>query len=362
MNNWNNVVLEPVFNEQGVICYRLEGENYVNEYYVTSEAETRKLLNTPEIVGYEVYNCLIPSTSQMLYYLKEQKKVTTANILSILRVALNYPLEESCYREHIRVHDISFLSSERVFVEEEIAGLEIKYSKLTMVPDSTLLIGDIIASGETLIHCLRYVTDFYRSHGAKLRNIIIFTIGGTKGIEILEKLTQEIREFWPEFEGFITIYYEGIFSTYQDKGVSGINLPDVDFYWKDGIVAPEFRRETLSMCSPLFEKCIIYDGGARRYEIHEHVEEVLAFWEGILKRADQIDFEELLAEKLGHALEISYEDWIAVNHYQKIRRADTRWLYQQERGYIESVRGMSLKELAEQRIAEFTGTLKKYIL
>ena len=362
MNNWNNVVLEPVFNEQGVICYRLEGENYVNEYYVTSEAETRKLLNTPEIVGYEVYNCLIPSTSQMLYYLKEQKKVTTANILSILRGALNYPLEESCYREHIRVHDISFLSSERVFVEEEIAGLEIKYSKLTMVPDSTLLIGDIIASGETLIHCLRYVTDFYRSHGAKLRNIIIFTIGGTKGIEILEKLTQDIREFWPEFEGFITIYYEGIFSTYQDKGVSGINLPDVDFYWKDGIVAPEFRRETLSMCSPLFEKCIIYDGGARRYEIHEHVEEVLAFWEGILKRADQIDFEELLAEKLGHALEISYEDWIAVNHYQKIRRADTRWLYQQERGYIESVRGMSLKELAEQRIAEFTGTLKKYIL
>ena len=362
MNNWNNVVLEPVFNEQGVICYRLEGENYVNEYYVTSEAETRKLLNTPEIVGYEVYNCLISSTSQMLYYLKEQKKVTTANILSILRGALNYPLEESCYREHIRVHDISFLSSERVFVEEEIAGLEIKYSKLTMVPDSTLLIGDIIASGETLIHCLRYVTDFYRSHGAKLRNIIIFTIGGTKGIEILEKLTQEIREFWPEFEGFITIYYEGIFSTYQDKGVSGINLPDVDFYWKDGIVAPEFRRETLSMCSPLFEKCIIYDGGARRYEIHEHVEEVLAFWEGILKRADQIDFEELLAEKLGHALEISYEDWIAVNHYQKIRRADTRWLDQQERGYIESVRGMSLKELAEQRIAEFTGTLKKYIL
>ena len=41
-------------------------------------------------------------------------------------------------------------------LEDEIAGLEIKYSKLTMVPDSTLMIGDIIASGETLIHCLRY--------------------------------------------------------------------------------------------------------------------------------------------------------------------------------------------------------------
>ncbi|MFR5704190.1 MAG: hypothetical protein ACLUD0_21680 [Eubacterium ramulus] len=37
---------------------------------------------------------------------------------------MNYPLEESCYREHIRVHDISFLSSERVFHEDEIAGLK----------------------------------------------------------------------------------------------------------------------------------------------------------------------------------------------------------------------------------------------
>ena len=247
MEKWNEVKLVPEFSEQGVDCYRLAGGDYENEYYVVSEAETRKLLNTPEVVGYEVYHCLIPSTSQMLYYFKEQGKVTAANILSILRGALNYPLEESCYREHIRVHDISFLSSERVFKEEEIAGLEIKYSKLTMVPGSTLLIGDIIATGETLIHCLRYVTDFYREHGASLRNIIIFTIGGTTGIKILERLTKEIREFWPEFEGFITVYYEGIFSTYQDKGVSGINLPDVDFF----IQPPAERIHRLDFLFPL---------------------------------------------------------------------------------------------------------------
>ena len=191
MKNWDNVVLVPEFDEQGVACYRLEGGDYENEYYVISEAESRKLLNTPEIVGYEVYNCLVSSTSQMLYYLKEQKKVTTANILSILRGALNYPLEEACYREHIRVHDISFLSSERVFEEEEIAGLEIKYSKLTMVPDSTLMIGDIIASGETLIHCLRYVTDFYRDHGASLRNIIILLSAEPKELIFLRSLLQK---------------------------------------------------------------------------------------------------------------------------------------------------------------------------
>ncbi len=362
MTKWDEVTLVPEFSELGVDCYRLDGGDYQNEYYVVSEAETRKLLNVPEVVGYEVYRCLIPSTSQMLYYFKEQKKLTSANILSILRGALNYPLEESCYREHIRVHDISFLSSERVFEADTIAGLEIKYSKLTMVPDSTLLIGDIIATGETLVHCLRYVTDFYREHGMKLRNIIIFTIGGTKGIELLERLTLEIREFWPDFEGFLAVYYEGIFSTYEDKGVSGINLPGVDFFWKDGIVAPEFRQQTLSMRNPLFEKCIIYDGGARRYEIYAHVEEVLEFWEGIRARADKIDMKELLDEKLGYPTPINYEDWICRNHYEKIKPSQAKWLYRQELGYIEGLKNTTIAEIADERIHEFRTALRKYII
>ena len=92
MNNWDNVRLVPEFNEQGVACYRLDGGDYVNEYYITSEAETRKLLNTPEVVGYEVYNCLIPSTCQMLYYLKEQKKVTTViKSISVLMISAFFP-------------------------------------------------------------------------------------------------------------------------------------------------------------------------------------------------------------------------------------------------------------------------------
>ena len=114
---------------------------------------------------------------------------------------------------------------------------------------NVLILCDIIASGETLVNCLRYVTDFYRDHGAKLRNIVLFTIGGGKGIELLERLTAEIREYWPDFEGFITVYYEGIFSCYEegDKGVSGINRANIDFYWKDGIIAPAYRRETLTI-------------------------------------------------------------------------------------------------------------------
>lgn len=365
IENWKNVSIVPAFCDQGVDCYRLEGGNFLNEYYIVSEAETRKLMNHPEVVGYEVYTSLVNATSQMMYFLKEQHKITSANILSILRGALNYPLEESCYREHIRVHDISFMSCERVFDDAgAIAGLAVKYCKLAAVPNSTLMIGDIIASGETLVQAMRYVTEFYREKGAKLRNIVLFTIGGTRGIELLEKLTREVREYWPDFEGFITVYYEGIFSCYEpgDLGVSGINRALIDFYWKGGIVAPAFRRQTLSMQNPLFEKCTIYDGGARRYEINEHIEEVLEFWNGILERADIIDKQALLEEKLGHALPISYEEWLEDCHYGKLEEKETRWLYQQERGFVEGIKDISLRQIALQRIAEFTATLNKYIL
>lgn len=364
IDHWNQVQLLSEFSDQGVDCYRLDG-NFLNEYYVVSEAETRKLMNHPEVVGYEVYTSLVNATSQMMYYLKEQKKITSANILAILRGALNYPLEESCYREHIRVHDISFMSCERVFDESgAISGLAMKYCKLATVNNSTLMIGDIIASGETLVQVLRYVTDAYRRNNAKLRNIVLFTIGGTRGIELLERLTAEIREYWPGFEGFITVYYEGVFSCYEpgDLGVSGINRALIDFYWKGGIIAPAFRRQTLSMQNPLFEKCTIYDGGARRYEIHEHIEEVLEFWNGILKRADVINKQALLEEKLGHALPISYEEWLSDCHYEKLDSKETRWLYEQEKGFVESIKDVSLEEIARQRIEEFTAALRKYII
>ena len=36
--------------------------------------------------------------------------------------------------------------------------------------------------------------------------------------------------------------------------------------------------------------------------------------------------------------------------------------YQQERGFVEGMRDASLKEIARQRIDEFTTTLRKYIL
>ena len=364
MNDWNNVRLSQVFSDEGTKCYMLNAPQYVNEYYIISDPATSRLMNSPEVVGFEVYQSLLPSTARMMRYLKEQGRITSANILSILRGALNYPMEESCYREGIRIHDISFLSSERVFHNDELAGLEIKYSKLAMVPDSTLVIGDIIASGETLEHCLDYVTSYYRKHGAKLRNIIFFTIGASRGIELMEQLTAQYRTFWPEFEGFIGVYYGGIFNMYYDRGMTGIQVPLVDFYWKDGIIAPDYRRRTFETRDALFEKCTIYDGGARRYEILDHIHEVSEYWEDMHDRADMIDFDAFLHDKLGYPTPISFEDWLVVNHYQDLDEMEMRGLYEEECRFLQHVHdsGMNLKDLSERRLTEFRSALRKYIL
>ncbi len=86
----------PEFDEQGVACYRLDGGDYLNEYYVVSGGgDTESFWNTPEIVGYEVYNCLIPSTSDVILSERTEES-DNSEYLSILRGALlNYPLEES---------------------------------------------------------------------------------------------------------------------------------------------------------------------------------------------------------------------------------------------------------------------------
>ena len=39
-----------------------------------------------------------------------------------------------------------------------------------------------------------------------------------------------------------------------------------------------------------------------------------------------------------------------------------KWLYKQEQGYIQSMQDVTLKEIAEERIEQFTTALKKYIL
>ena len=261
--------------------YELHGPQFTNRYYILSGAGTRQLMAFPEVVGFDSYQAMLPATVAALRLLFPGAG-GDVDILTILRGGLNYPVEEACARNGIRVRDIHFVSCERIIENHIITGLDIKYEKIRVAKDRVLVIGDIIATGDTLRLCLSQVVDRFRRRGGSIRKIIFFTIGGTRAITLMEKMAADIRAIFPEFEGFECFFYEGIFTVYENPGASGINVPDIDFGWKGGCISPEFRRFVLGHPYSLLEKCIIYDGGARRYEIPVHFHEALEYWEGIL--------------------------------------------------------------------------------
>ncbi len=344
---------------QDTNVYELQSKQFVNRYFILSNEGTRRLMAFPEVVGFDTYQCMLPATVAAMKHLFPSggKEV---DILTILRGGLNYPVEEACFRSGIRVSDIHFVSCERIIEDHIITGLEIKYEKLRITRDRTLVIGDIIATGDTLRLCLDQVVDRFRRRGGSIRKIIFFTIGGTRAIELMEKKTEEIRRVFPEFEGFECFFYEGIFTVYENKGVTGINVPDIDFGWKGGVVAPEFRRYVLSHPYSILEKCIIYDGGARRYEIPVHFREALEYWEGLWSRADGIDPRKLVGEKLGFEEPLSFQQWLAVNRFEDLKDDTLSSLWADETALLNNASALSLESIAMQRIQAIKTNLQQY--
>lgn len=355
----NEAGLRPVSLRQHSSVYRLEQIGLHNNYFIVSTEGTRHLMASPEVVGFDSYKAMLESTVAALDCLLEEGLSGDFSILTILRGGLNYPLEECCSICGLQVSNMNFLSCERIIENKVITGLDIKYEKLHVQTDANLIIGDIIASGDTLRLCLNHVIESFRSNGGSIRRIVFFTIGGTKAVGLLENAYDEIKAIWPEFEGFDCVFYEGIFSVYEDCGVTGVNIPMIDFGWKDGLISPEFRRYAVSLADALFEKCIIYDGGARRYEIPEHIEEVCSYWKDLSEAAaNGADFRSFIEEKVGHGLDISFEEWLDITRYRGLE--GTKAIFEEEKRFLVASMRRNFKAVADNRLAEFKYNMQRY--
>ncbi|MBQ7742471.1 MAG: hypothetical protein IJT90_06075 [Bacteroidaceae bacterium] len=351
-----------------VSIYKLDAPHVANQYYIASYKAAQRLLMHPEEVGFQTYLDLLPPTIEVLKWMKQAQDIQHLDILTILRGGLNYPVEEASHQAGIQVNNMNFLSCERIIENKKILRLEIKYQKYNIVDNGTILIGDIVATGDTLKECFNYVIERYRKRGGKLRRIIFFTVGGTRAFDLMEGFTERLREFWPDFEGFTCIFYEGIFSVYQYKGVTGVNVPNIDFYWHDSVLAPEYRRTVLEQDNVLFEKCIIYDGGARRYEIPEHYHEAMEYWRDIRTAADHSNMKAFVDEKIGYPSPTSFEEWLETNHYCEQTLSPVfpdidslRSLYQLEETFRQRSYKRDLKHIAEVRLSEIEAALGKYL-
>ena len=338
--------------------YELEASRFKNRYFVVTGPGSRHLLSSPEVIGFPCYSALLDETVAALRHLFPSGPSGDIDILTILRGGLNYPLEEACSRLGIRVRDIHFVSCERVIENHVITGLDIRYEKVTPGPGRILAIGDILATGDTFRMCMDQVAELFKEAKGSIKRIIMFTIGGTRAISLMEDMRLRFSGMFPGFEGFDCIFYEGIFTVYESTGVSGINVPNIDFGWKDGAVSPEFRAYSLDRPDSIFEKCIIYDGGARRYEIPLHFQEVLEYWEGIRDRASSIDPVALLKEKLGYDGPVPFEEWKSILHLEKLADSELAGIWSREQALFEG--NTDLAALSRRRIAGINSIKKLY--
>ena len=337
--------------------YELHSPQFRNRYYLLSGPGSRALEAFPEIIGYPCYTALLDETVAALRYLADKGLGNDLDIFTILRGGLNYPLEESAFRCGLHVRDMHFVSCERVAENHVIKGLKIKYDKIYSSRDRVLAVGDILATGDTFRYCFEHLMRKFLQEGGSIRRIIFFTIGGTNAFRLMEELSAKLSAIFAGFEGIDCFFFEGAFTVYEDKGVSGINHPDIDFGWKDGVVTPEFRRYiVLEHPDALLEKCIIYDGGARRYQLPVHFEEVLEYWEGIRERAGRIDVVALLEEKLGYVGPVEFEDWLDITHLRGLEGLGDLWAAEQTL----LQRRIDLKALAERRIASINHLKQQY--
>ena len=340
----------------GTSLYALQNKQLRNRYYLLSGPGSRQLLAFPEIVGYPCYTALLDETIAAFRYLTDNGLGNDLDIFTILRGGLNYPLEEAAYRCGIRVRDMHFVSSERVAENHVIKGLEIKYDKIHPTRGRVLAVGDILATGDTFRYCFEHLMRKFLQTGGSIRRILFFTIGGTRAFRLMEELSMKLSAIFAGFEGIDCFFFEGAFTVYENKGVSGINHPDIDFGWKDGVVTPEFRRFILDRPDALLEKCIIYDGGARRYQLPVHFAEVLEYWEGIRDRADRIDARALVEEKLGYTGPVEFEDWLDITHLRGIKDLGALWA--DEQALFD--RPVDLRALATRRIASINNLKQQY--
>ncbi len=96
----HEATLHSVGLRQDTKVYELLSGQFVNRYFILSNVGTRRLMAFPEVVGFDTCQCMLPPTEAALEHLFPSGG-GEADILTILRGGLNYPVEEACFRNGI---------------------------------------------------------------------------------------------------------------------------------------------------------------------------------------------------------------------------------------------------------------------
>ncbi|MGV8177060.1 MAG: hypothetical protein ACP5NX_04630 [Candidatus Bilamarchaeaceae archaeon] len=208
--------------------------------------------------------------------LKGKKKGSVAELV-LLSGGLYYQLNHGFKRKAGYALPQCFLGIKR----ERIEGAEGRfravstYENFEALPDeATIIIGDTIATGSTLLRSLNILKNAAEEGGSHINEIIIFSLAcSTEG-------ARHIAEFAGRFEGGVRLYAcEQLFHLMPDG-------TDLRFFERDSVMPEETRKTTLAEYGEELGRsmqCAVFDWGTRCKNPSKHHGEFLAFCEKTLK-------------------------------------------------------------------------------
>jgi hypothetical protein len=286
--------------------YRLQAHGTVASYIASTPA-TRRICNDPFIVGCEYTRALRNACGHILRELRnvnhlsplvEQQSV----VLHILRGGLNFGLREALANAYgWNRHSSAFISAQRARCSgnpEDWQITEGDYRKVYLPDPTTIIFGDVVATGTSLEYALRQLMLDVDAHSSQVRSLIFFTIGGSRAADILHAVDATCRERFPAYEGAVLVYLEGCFTVAQADSPLSIAVSGTDLMRRDSQLAPEFRESQYENPAYPLERCTIYDAGSRAFWLPEYLEDLRDYWQQTAAlAANGMDFVSLLTER-----------------------------------------------------------------
>jgi len=271
--------------------------------FVVTTPQTRRICNDPRCLGLDYTHALCEACASVLKAMGSELGLVEREtaVVNILRGGLNYGLREALGMAYgWNVHATCFLSAQRAKDSDgdDWHITENSYRKLRFPKDASLVIGDVVATGTSLVYALDELINVARKSGTNLKRIVFFTFGGLKALEILKAVDGRCRQTFPDYAGTFLFYLEGVFTVPDRTTPLSIKLPGTDLLRFGATMAPEFIASQYDDAAYPIERCVIYDAGSRAFAPDEYAEDVLGYWQQTKALAQSgVAYAQLLAER-----------------------------------------------------------------
>jgi len=282
--------------------YRMDVPGTPVEALVATTPGTRAISNDPAVAGVDYTRRLRAACTDVLRALAPDVPEEDAVVVNILRGGLNFGLRDALADAFgWNAHTTCFMSAQRARDaqdSEEWHITENSYKKVYFPPRASFFVGDVVATGTSLRYGLHELLHSAAEQAVDVRNLVFFTYGGPKALEILRETDADCRARFPSYGRTVLIYLEGCFQVPAPDTPLHVRLTGTDLIRLGAVMAPEFVESQYESPSYPIERCTIYDAGSRAFWVREYVDDVLGYWRQNLQFANHgMTFAELLAER-----------------------------------------------------------------